>query len=137
LNSVFFIFGQEMLFEDIALLFIIGVKRPGSLAAKAAWVATLAEHEEDEHLVLLKRVLWWDTALQKRAPCFEWRPGLWRNGKIYGLRSDYARNDENHSPALSLPGVHGALPLGEGRYPTPGRSTSDAPADHHAAGLLC
>jgi hypothetical protein len=31
------------------------------LTAKAAWIATLAEPEEDKHLVLLKRVLWWDT----------------------------------------------------------------------------
>ena len=57
-----------MSLKDIAGLCIIGVKRSRSLTAKAAWVATLAEHEEDEHLVLLKRALWWDTALQKRVP---------------------------------------------------------------------
>jgi len=50
LNSVFYICGQEMSFEDIAVLCIIGVKRSSSLTAKAAWVTTLAEREEDEHL---------------------------------------------------------------------------------------
>ena len=39
-----------MSFEDIAVLCIIGVKRSSSLTAKAAWVTTLAEREEDEHL---------------------------------------------------------------------------------------
>ena len=90
-----------MSFKDIAGLCIIGVKRSRSLTAKAAWVATLAEHEEDEHLVLLKRALWWDTALQKRVPVLSGGPGLWRNGKFYGLRSDYARNHEDHSLSLS------------------------------------
>jgi hypothetical protein len=51
--------------------------------------------------VLQKRVLWWDTALQKRAPVLSGGPGLWRNGKLYGLRSDNARNYEYHSPSLS------------------------------------
>lgn len=51
--------------------------------------------------MLLKRALWWDTALQKRVPVLSGRPGLWRNGKFYGLRSDYARNHEDHSPSLS------------------------------------
>ena len=40
-----------MSFKDIAGLCIIGVKRSRSLAAKAAWVATLAEPARDQPTV--------------------------------------------------------------------------------------
>ena len=69
-------------------VYAVGVKRARTVALKAACVELLMQEERE---IRLKRTIWWNRSLLKRAPSLSSGTGQWRRGKFYGARSNYTR----------------------------------------------
>lgn len=87
--------------EDFATVCVVGFRRAASFGERVAWVATLAQHEEDAQFDRAKKARWWADALLKCAPVLSGGHGTWRGGKCYGKSSGYGRFHAGGCPSTS------------------------------------